>query len=95
LRKNRKFNYFIGLLAIHHIYSKFEEGKGSTTYSELLKKCGHNSLDLDFFLKLFTEKELIYRENKGPFMPTKSSKNIMLKELFDLINEAGNNTSFI
>jgi len=39
-------------------------------------------------LKLFTEKELIYRENKGPFMPTKSSKNIMLKELFDLINEA-------
>jgi len=86
--ENRKFNIFYGLLAIHHIYSKFEEGKGSTTYSELLKKCGHNSLDLDFFLKLFTEKELIYRENKGPFMPTKSSKNIMLKELFDLINEA-------
>lgn len=86
--ENRKVNIFYGIVAIHHIYSKFEAGKGDSNYTELLKKVAHNSVDLDFFLKLFIEKGLIYRDQKGPIMPTKSSSNILLTELFSLINEA-------
>ncbi len=86
--ENRKVNIFYGIVALHHIYTKFEGGKGDSSYAELLKKVAHNSVDLDFFLKLFIEKGLIYRDQKGPFMPTKSSSNIRLTDLFSLINEA-------
>ncbi len=86
--ESRKMNIFYGLVAIQHIYTKFEAGKGDTTYAELLKKVSHNSIDLDYFIKLFVDKGFIYREQKGPLMPAKSSENIKLAELFNLINEA-------
>ncbi|HOP62518.1 MAG TPA: YhjD/YihY/BrkB family envelope integrity protein [Spirochaetota bacterium] len=86
--ENRKVNIFYGLAALDYIYKKFEEGKGDSHYSELLKKLSHNSVDLDYFLKLFVEKGLLHREQAGPLMPTMSSNNIKLKELFSLINEA-------
>lgn len=86
--ENRKVNMFYGIVALHHIYTKFESGKGESTYTELIKKVAHNSVDLDYFIRLFIEHGLIYREQKGPLMPTKSSANIQLTELFSLVNEA-------
>jgi len=86
--EDRKVNIFYGIAALNYIYTNFESGKGGTTYSDLLKKMGHNSVDLDYFIKLFIENEILIRDQKGPLMPAKSSTNIKLTELFSLVNEA-------
>jgi len=86
--KDDKVNMFFGLTILQSIYLKFEEGKGNSKYSELLKKVSNNSIDLDHFLKLFTEQKLIIDDKDGDYMPTNTSSNIKLTELFDLINEA-------
>jgi membrane protein len=84
----RKVNLYFGIIALQFIYFKFESGKGNAKYSELLKKTGHNSVELDHFLKLFIEHKLIINDLEGDYMPTNTSSNIKLREIFDLINEA-------
>jgi membrane protein len=86
--ETKKVNMYYGLTVLQSIYFKFEAGEGNTKYSELLKKTGHNSIDLDHFLKLFIEQKLIINDKEGEYMPTKTSENIKLADLFDLINEA-------
>ncbi len=86
--ENRKVNIFYGIAALNYIYTKFENGKGGTLYTELLKKMAHNSIDLDYFIQLFIENEILIRDEKGPIMPAKSAANIKLTELFNLVNEA-------
>jgi membrane protein len=86
--EDRKVNIFYGIAALNFIYTNFESGKGGTTYSDLLKRLGHNSVDLDYFIKLFIENEILIRNQKGPLMPSKSSENINLTDLFNLVNEA-------
>jgi len=85
---SKKVNMYFGLAVLQSIYFKFESGNGNSKYTELLKKVSHNSIDLDHFLKLFTEQKLITNDKEGEYMPTNSSSNIKLTELFDLINEA-------
>ena len=84
----KKVNMYFGLIILQFIYFKFESGKGNSKYSELLKKTGHNSVDLDHFLSLFAEHKLIINDQNGEYMPTNTSSNIKLTEIFDLINEA-------
>lgn len=84
----RKVNMYYGLIALQFIYFKFESGKGNSKYSELLKKTANNSVELDHFLKLFVENKLIINDQYGDYMPTNTSSNIKLKNIFDLINEA-------
>lgn len=86
--EEKKVNMYFGLTILQSIYSKFEDGKGNSKYSELLKKVGNNTIDLDHFLKLFAEQKLIMNDKEGDYMPTNTSSNIRLSELFDLINEA-------
>lgn len=84
----KKVNMYFGLIILQSIYFKFESGKGNTQYTELLKKTGNNSIDLDYFLTLFSEQKLIRNDNKGEYMPTNTSSNVKLSDIFDLINEA-------
>lgn len=84
----KKVNMYFGLLILQSIYFKFESGKGNTQYSELMKKTGNNSIDLDYFLTLFSEQKLIRNDNEGEYMPTNTSSNVKLADIFDLINEA-------
>jgi len=84
----RKVNMYYGLLILQSIYFKFESGEGNTQYSDLLKKTGNHSVDLDHFLKLFADKKLIINDKDGEYLPTNNSINIKLTDLFDLINEA-------
>jgi len=86
--QDKKVNMFYGLTILQHIYFKFESGDGSANYSDLLNKTGYNSTDIDYFIKMFSEKKLIMNDTSGNFMPTNSSANIKLTELFELINEA-------
>ncbi len=86
--KTEKVNMYFGLLTLQSIYFKFESGKGGTQYSELLKKVSQNSIDLDHFIKLFTEKNFIMTGHEGEYLPTNTSSNIKLTDLFDMINEA-------
>ncbi|HPS58479.1 MAG TPA: YhjD/YihY/BrkB family envelope integrity protein [Spirochaetota bacterium] len=86
--EDKKANMFYGLTILQQIYFRFESGDGATHYSDFLKKAGYNSTDIDFFIKLFAEKQLIMNDTAGNFIPTNSSANIKLTELFDLINEA-------
>ena len=86
--EDRKVNIFYGIAALNYIYTNFEAGKGGTSYSDLLKRLGHNSVDLDYFIKLFIENDILIRDQKGPLMPAKSSSNIKLQDLFNLVNEA-------
>ena len=85
---SRKVNIYFGLITIQSIYFKFESGKGSSRYSELLKKVNHNSIDLDHFLRLFTDNKLIANDSEGGYIPTNSSHNIKLSMIFNLVNEA-------
>jgi len=84
----KKVNMYFGLIALQFIYFKFESGKGNTKYSELLKKTGNNSVELDHFLRLFMEHTLIANDQEGDYMPTNTSSNIKLRDVFELINEA-------
>ncbi len=84
----KKVNMYFGFIILQHIYFKFEEGKGSSSYSEIIKKISYNSTDFDYFIKMFTEKRLILKDENGDFMPSGSSKNIKLLDVFDMLNEA-------
>lgn len=83
-----KVNMYFGLVVLQSVYFKFESGKGSSGYSELLKKVNQNSLDLDYFIKLFTDNKLIMNDKDGEFIPMNNSANIKLTDVFDMINEA-------
>jgi len=88
LEDGRKVNIYYGLMLLQYVYSQFEAGKGAPGYSEIMKKFSYNSSDLDHFINIFTDKNLIAVSESGEYMPTTSSSKIKLIEVFNLINEA-------
>jgi membrane protein len=84
----KKVNLFYGLAILHHIYSKFESGNGSSSYTEIMKKIKFNAADLDYFIKLFSDSGYISNDSKGYFLPTCPSANIKLMDVFDTIHES-------
>ncbi len=84
----RKVNLYYGLAILNHIYAKFESGKGSSTYSEIMKKIKFNAADQDYFIKLFTDQGYIDTDNKGRFIPTGPAESIKLLNIFDTIHES-------
>ncbi len=88
LEDGTKVNIYYGLMLLQHIYSQFESGKGSPSYSEIMKKFSYNSSDLDYFIDMFSSKDLIAVSENGEYMPTTSSSKIRLIDVFNLINEA-------
>jgi len=84
----RKVNMYYGLAILQSIYFKFEAGEGNTKYSELLRKAGNHSVDLDHFIKLFIDQKLVVTDKNGGYLPSNSSSNIILTDLFNMINEA-------
>jgi len=85
---SRKVNIYYGLAILQAIYFKFESGKGNSKYEELLKKAHNHTLDLDYYIKLFIAEKLVVTDKDGGYLPTNSSSNIMLTDLFNLTNEA-------
>ncbi len=86
--EDEKVNMFYGLAILQLIYFRFESGEGATDYSEIIKKTRCEATDLDYFIKLFLDRGLIMNDPSGNLIPTNSSTNIKLTELFDHINEA-------
>lgn len=83
-----KVNLFYGLAILNYVYSKFETGKGSSSYSEIMKKIKFNSADQDYFIKLFTDQGYIDTDNRGYYIPTGPGENLKLLSIFDTIHES-------
>ena len=53
-----------------------------------MKKVDQNGDDLDYFIKLFMKNNYITKDSSGLYIPTNSSSNVKLIDVFDLIDEA-------
>ncbi len=75
-----------GIAVLHHIYKKFESGKGPSSHNELLKITS-KSEELDGFLELFKNEKLVIEPDENTYNPANSSKNILLSDLLTLIHD--------
>jgi membrane protein len=77
---------FFGLNVLIEIYKKFEQGNGSTELKEIVKAASHEESQVDFFLDLFIENNLISQNTEGHYYPTKSSEVIKVADVIELIH---------
>lgn len=86
-KEKKEVNLFYGISILHHIYDKFEKGKGSTSFNELLKITSNKSEDVDHFIDIFKKEKLVIETDEGDLIPANSSKNIVLSDLIGMIHD--------
>lgn len=73
-----------GIAILHYIYKKFESGSGETDYAELLKLTSNKTEEVDHFIDVFEKKGLILEKEGDSYLPSNSSKNIMIADIIEL-----------
>ena len=75
-----------GISVLHHVYEKFEKGKGATYFKEVVDVCGYSVPEAEYFVALFTEKNLFMRREDNGIIPANSSENVKVADVLDLIH---------
>lgn len=82
-RKSDDIRIINGIRILYFIYRKFETGKGTTTYKEIVKTCGDRMNETDYFLEILKKHNYISEDDKCHYLPSNSSKNIKISDLID------------
>ena len=80
-----KIYVYNGISILYQIYKQFEDGKGAVSYNDLLNMNSNIENELEAYLILFKKEGLILETEEDFYIPTNSSKNIILSDLFDVI----------
>jgi len=78
-----------GLAILHFIFSRFEQGKGETSYAELLKLTMNNDREVDHYVELFRAEKLIIENGEDRYLPSTSSKNVQLAPVISMMHNVG------
>jgi len=85
LKDKKSIHVYIAVALLHHIYKKFESGKGASTFHELLP-IALNDVDLlDMMLELFEKEKFITRTGNNAIIPANASKNITIAKIIDAV----------
>lgn len=82
----KSIHVFYGVSVLHHVYDRFEKGKGASYFKDIVNVCGYSIPEAEFFIKLFMDKNLVMRREDNGLIPANSSANIRLSEVIDLIH---------
>ncbi len=85
-REIKEFHVIYGITLLHHVYGKFENGKGATTQAELMKLLAHKAEEVEHYVELFKKEGLILEKDEGSFLPTNSSRNVVISDVIDMIH---------
>ncbi len=85
LKGIHEFHVIYGIIILHHIYFKFESGKGASDYHELLKATSNKSDEVDFYLDLFVKEGLLIEKGEGIYLPATSSSKVKISNLIEMI----------
>jgi membrane protein len=92
MRRRKKIrsdmNVYNGIKVLYTVYNRFESYKGPTLYKEITKLCNDRIEEADYFIDLFQKHKLLMRREGGGFIPTTSSKNIMIVNIIDLLHNS-------
>jgi len=86
LKGIREFHVIHGITILHHVYSKFEGGKGASSYSELLKITSQKTEEIDHYLELFAREGLLMEKGPDSYLPTTSSGKIVISDIIEMIH---------
>lgn len=68
------------------LFENFQQGKGATKESSLLKTCNNDIDDFQMIMDNFTELGIIEKTAKGNFLPAKGADTLYLKDLIEIID---------
>jgi len=86
---SKEIQIYYGIQILTYIYAKFESGKGSTSFKELLKISFEETEQVDYYTELFLKTNLILQQSDNTLVPSNNSKNITLTHLFDIMQNIG------
>lgn len=85
LKDKKDIHVYTAIALLHYIYKKFESGKGSSSFHELLPLALNDVDILDMLLDLFEKEKFIIRTEDYAIIPANASKNIALSSIIDSI----------
>ncbi len=86
IKDKKDVHIYYGISVLYFIYKKFESGKGSTSFRELLKISSNSEDEVNYFIGIFKEEKYIAESDSG-LSPANSSKNINLSDIISLIHD--------
>jgi membrane protein len=86
LKITDNIHLYYGISILYFIYKKFESGKGSAGYKELLKITLSDRDELNYFLDVFKKENFIV-ESDEKISPANSSKNIYLSDIIAITHD--------
>ncbi len=89
LAGKQDYSVFYGIAILHHIYANFEKGKGPSVFKDLLKLTSNKTEEVDHYTALFVREKYIIETGDGGYIPSNSSRNILLSDIVDLIHGVG------
>ncbi|MEW6527400.1 MAG: YhjD/YihY/BrkB family envelope integrity protein [Spirochaetota bacterium] len=85
LKDKKDIHVYSAIAILHHIYKKFESGKGATSFQELLPMTLNDIDLLDMLLDLFIKEKFITHTEDFGIIPANASKNISIAKIIDTI----------
>jgi len=85
LKDKKDIHVYSAIALLHHIYKKFESGKGASSFQELLPMTLNDVDLLDMLLDLFIKEKFITHTEDFGIIPANASKNISIAKIIDTI----------
>lgn len=85
LKDKKDIHVYTAIAVLHHIYKKFESGKGASSFQELLPFTLNDVDLLDMLLDIFVKEKFITHTEDFGIIPANASKNITLAKIIDTV----------
>jgi len=89
LKNKENIHVFYGLIILEQIYKKFEEGKGESSFNDILKAAFHNVEQVDFFTNLFLKHNIILTTAENGYLPAQTAMSLRVIEVIEIIQDIG------
>ncbi len=85
LKDKKDIHVYTAIAVLHHIYKKFESGKGSSSFQELLPLTLNDVDLLDLLLDIFAKEKFIVHTEDFGIIPSNSSNNITIAIIINAV----------
>lgn len=86
-KDKKDLTVFHGIAILYAVYKNFESGKGASAFKDFMKITANNADEIDHFTQLFKKEGLLIQNEEGGYLPSTSSKQVVIADVIDLIHD--------
>ncbi|MFW5770414.1 MAG: YhjD/YihY/BrkB family envelope integrity protein, partial [Spirochaetota bacterium] len=87
LSDRKDLHIYSAIAIITHIHARFQRGKGSSSFKELLPVSMNDYEELDYFIQMFISEKLLLQTEDNRYIPATMADHVSVLQIVDMVHD--------